>query len=303
MARLALLSGFTQICRRLAYLLPSVSQCPCVEQTKGNPFSWRRWLCSVNCLSCPFLSLPPCCIGICSSNFSAPFPGVTIPLGYWIYHGLVPNSKCLFLNGTVCTSLVQPMLLFPRGLCQQTLVRRFTAQNSFAGQVVFNLCFFAVVHWQTLGSALPHAQGISVGAVPACRLSPASHPGSCRGCRESSRSWAGAFRQQIVNVTKHNAVLSWKFDLGLFWKNKTKTNAPIPFLLHWNQLKTDSSHPKGLCNPQEWMRYSFYPPLPMFGRRELFWDFTECCLLRWKYAELRTHPSRLEQSDRTCQRM
>lgn len=101
----------------------------------------------MRCLSCPSLSLPPCCIGICSSIFSTPLPGVTTSLGYWIYHGLVPNSKCLFLNGTVCTSLVQLMLLFPRGLCQQTLVLRFTAQNSFAGQVVFNLYFSPWYTW------------------------------------------------------------------------------------------------------------------------------------------------------------
>lgn len=137
------------------------------------------------------VSLPPCCIGICSSIFSTPFPGVTTPLGYWIYHGLVSNSKYLFLNGTVCTSLVQLMLLFPRGLCQQTLVLRFTAQNSFAGQVVFNLCFSPLVHWQTVGPTLPHALGISAGAVPACRLNPASHPGSCRGCRKGSRNCTG----------------------------------------------------------------------------------------------------------------
>lgn len=100
----------------------------------------------MRCLSCPFLFLPPCCIGICSSIFSTPAPGVTTSLGYWIYHDLVPYSKWLFLNGIVCTSLVQLMLLFPHGLYQQTLVLRFTAQNSFAGQVVGNLCFFPLVH-------------------------------------------------------------------------------------------------------------------------------------------------------------
>lgn len=180
-------------------------------------------------VACPVPS-SPCLHAVLASValFLALFPWTDYPTWYWIYHGLVPNSKCLFLNGTVCTSLVQLMLLFPRGLCQQTLVLRFTAQNSFAGQVVFNLCFFPLVHWQTVGPTLPHAQGISAGAVPACRLNPASHPGSCRGCRKGSRNWAWAFRQQIINVKKHNAVPSQEFNLSIFLKNKTKNNSP-PF--------------------------------------------------------------------------
>lgn len=94
--------SFSQVCHEHS-LSPSALAS---SRQKGINLSWRRWLCSVSYLSCPFLSLPPCCIGICSSIFSTPFPGVTTSLGYWIYHGLVPNSKCLFLNGTVCTSLL-----------------------------------------------------------------------------------------------------------------------------------------------------------------------------------------------------
>lgn len=113
------------------------------------------------------------CIGISRSVFSASFCGLLTPFEYWIFCGLVPNSKCLFLDGTTCTFLLQLMLLSPCGLCQQTFVLRFTTQNSFAGQVLLDVCFspqytqwFSM--WQAVGPVLHPAQGISVGAGHAC---------------------------------------------------------------------------------------------------------------------------------------
>lgn len=73
----------------------------------------------------------------------------------------------------MCTFLLQLVLLTPRGLCQRTLVCRFTTQNSFTGQVIFNLVFFPQYArrfsmWQPVGLILCPAQGIAVGAVHAC---------------------------------------------------------------------------------------------------------------------------------------
>lgn len=87
-------------------------------------------------VTCPVPS-SPCCTGISASIFCAPFCGQLTPFEYWIYRGLVPKSNPLFLDGTMCTFLLQLMLLSPCALCQRTLALKFTTENSFAGQVSF----------------------------------------------------------------------------------------------------------------------------------------------------------------------
>lgn len=134
------------------------------------------------------LSLPSCCIGISSSIFSAAFCGLLTPFEYWIYRGLIPNSKGLFLDGTMCTFLLQLMLLSPRGLCQRTLVLRFTTQNSSAGQVMFNLFFPLGTHGGLACGRLWAQFCIPLRGfqykfhMPTCKLNPTPHPDSYRGC-------------------------------------------------------------------------------------------------------------------------
>lgn len=103
----------------------SMTQCPWLEETLRE----QPKLEDVGCLSRSLLSLPPCRIDISSSVFSAPYHGLLNPFEYWIYCGLVPNSKCLFLDGTMCTFLLQLMLLFPCGLGRRTdLLHRIPSQ-------------------------------------------------------------------------------------------------------------------------------------------------------------------------------